>query len=155
MNQVCSNSSIITKLKQIFTESQLALVTNSGEGHYLRLYDVARHNGEHPIETITMPPAQNREELEINKTSFSPDGILLAVARNDNTAYVYDTRFIKEELYALRHVGESVSVEREREYGMTAALWHDGVRGKGLGLVTSSVDGMCHYDFLHKVKFLL
>ena len=96
-----------------------------------------------------MPPHLEgpENELEVNKVSFSPDGILLAVARSDNSAYVYDTRYLKQkELYLLRHPGERASLGQGREYGMTAATWQTGIGGKGLGLITASIDGMgCTY----------
>ena len=92
--------------------------------------------GEQSIATVKMPESrrQDLEELEINKTSFSPDGILLAVAQNDNTVLVYETQYMDRELYQLRHSGEAVSFKQEREYGMTAAIWQEGIGGRGSGI---------------------
>ena len=119
------------------SESQLAIATNGDEdSQFLRLYDMACATGEQSIATVKMPESrrQDLEELEINKTSFSPDGILLAVAQNDNTVLVYETQYMDRELYQLRHSGEAVSFKQEREYGMTAAIWQEGIGGRGSGI---------------------
>lgn len=79
--------------------------------------------------------------MEVNCASFSPDGIFLALARNDDLIHVYDTRFMDKILHTFRHDEEHRSVERHREYGVVSAKWLEAPGGGGLGLITAGTDG--------------
>src|SRR5882757_1577912 len=72
----------------------LALSTRAPENkHLLRIYDTRRRlpKATHLMELEPFPN-HNNFEGEVNNSSFSPDGMYLALARNDNRTHVYDQR---------------------------------------------------------------
>ncbi|EJD00831.1 WD40 repeat-like protein [Fomitiporia mediterranea MF3/22] len=127
----------------------LALITETGanNSHFLSLFDVARGQGTrctgthlHPLK----PHAQlssAKDPLEVTCSSFSPDGILLAIARTDNATHVYDVRFLTGERpwAVLSH--KMVGRPRELEHGVTGLHWVEGVGRGQLGLVSGGTDG--------------
>ena len=86
-------------------------------------------------------------EGEVRAVSFSPDGLLLAVARSDDQLHVYDSRFMgsREPMGRFLHWGEDCCLGRDR-WGIVDAVWVDGWCGRGLGVVTGGSDGeMSHH----------
>ena len=82
-------------------------------------------------------------EGEVKAVSFSPDGLLLAVARSDDELHVYDSRFMgssREPMKRFLHWGEDHCVGGDR-WGIVDAVWVDGWCGRGLGVVTGGSDG--------------
>jgi hypothetical protein len=79
----------------------------------------------------------------VTAVSFSPDGLLLAVARSDDEVHVYDTRFMgqgREPLRRFLHWGDNCCMAGD-EWGVVDAVWVDGWCGRGLGIVTGGSDG--------------
>jgi hypothetical protein len=82
-------------------------------------------------------------EGEVRAVSFSPDGLLLAVARSDDELHVYDSRFMgrsREPMRRFLHWGEDCCLSGDR-WGIVDAVWVDGWCGRGLGVVTGGSDG--------------
>lgn len=153
----------------VFTGVQLALCTASHDGtHFLRLYDVCRKNGKCPRQEIQLDAfnvgpgfAQpETHEGEVNTVKFSPDGLLLAVARSDDELHVYDSRFMgrsREPMQRFLHWGEDCCLGGDR-WGIVDAVWVDGWCGRGLGVVTGGSDGECFHRIIisiaHRSVFL-
>ena len=75
--------------------------------------------------------------MVVNSTEFSPDGILLALARNDDQTHIYDVRYTKDVYLELRHRRRRYT----HGYGITGCKWVQGFTPGGLGLVTAGSDG--------------
>ena len=129
----------------------MALCTAARDGaHLLRLYDIRRKNGQHPLQKIQLDPfnvgpesSQLEREGEVRAVSFSPDGLLLAVSRSDDELHIYDSRFIGRSRAPMRrflHWGDDCCLTGDR-WGIVDAVWVDGWCGKGLGVVTGGSDG--------------
>ena len=79
----------------------------------------------------------------VTTTRFSPDGVYIALARDDNTTDVYDTRFLSRgKLHAFTHEPGNVLAYSKDVYGVVEAQWVEG-HPSGLGLVTGGCDGEC------------
>lgn len=75
--------------------------------------------------------------------SFSPDGLLLAISRNDDELHIYDSRFMgrsREPMRRFLHWGDDYCLGGDR-WGIVDAVWVDGWCGKGLGVITGGSDG--------------
>lgn len=145
----------------------VALCTNGQDGHQISLYDIWSPSNKRrrpseiklvkprrqtqleefvfPDEALTPYTDDKRPPLpEVTSMSFSPDGILLMVARNDNEVHVYDSRFLgdgenaKPLMYV--HDGDDKTMGIAR-YGVHGAQWVDGWGGLGLGIVSGGQDG--------------
>lgn len=122
----------------------LVLFTSGQDGtHPVRLYDV-RSKLKQAYETEELekfhlrPPQQPGDLGEVNEASFSPDGCLLAVARNDNTLHVYDVRALSRGPLCRFEHHDSDAVGGGG-YGIVAAKW---VHGKQrTGIVSGGNDG--------------
>lgn len=112
--------------------------------HSLRLYDVRRKNGQRPVQEIQLDPFDiEPREGEVTAVTFSPDGLLLAVARSDDELHLYDSRFMgrhREPMRRFMHWGEDCCMGGDR-WGIADAVWVDGWCGRGLGVVTGGSDG--------------
>jgi WD40 repeat protein len=147
-----SRPGISKQTDHVSTGERLALCTTSGEdSHSLRLYDVGRKNGKSPVQEIRLDsfyvgPGRSQVESregEVRAVSFSPDGLLLAVARSDDELHVYDSRFMgrsREPMRRFLHWGEDCCLGGDR-WGIVDAVWVDGWCGRGLGVVTGGSDG--------------
>jgi WD40 repeat protein len=107
---------------------------------HLRLYDVRRRN-KRARAAIGLPPESSQLPddifLEVRTVAWSPDGILLAVGRNDDVAHVYDVRCLERgPMLSMTHETES------SQYGITALSWttETGIRTPSLGLLTGGGD---------------
>ncbi|KAA1471564.1 hypothetical protein DENSPDRAFT_850311 [Dentipellis sp. KUC8613] len=120
------------------TGQQLALLTHAEDSHKLRIYDVGHKRGRHVASVLLEPfsfscPDSLWPDGEVTSASFSPDDMLLSVARNDNTLHVYDTRFLgKGPCCKFVHWGEERSVDTG--WGITGAIWVQSWNRKGLGI---------------------
>ena len=155
--------------------SNLALVTNTDEHNTLSLYDIGRRDGTRPISTqelrrarpnLDSPINGRNEALEVTCASYSPDGNLIALGRNDSEVDVYDVRFLGEKggTWARINHPRKTRVERgmKDDYGCQHLAWVQGISGfggggrhrkgggragmgsgwgTGLGLVTGASDG--------------
>lgn len=89
----------------------------------------------------------------MNVVTFSPEGLYLAVARNDNHTHLYDRRMMRrrgddEPLFDYEHKGESKAASEHEVYGIVNAQW---IRSSLTGrtcLVTGGEDGECRVSFL-------
>lgn len=117
----------------------------------MRIYDVRRRDGRHPIQQVQLdsfdsdsgfPQSESRED-EVTVASFSPDGLLLAVARSDDELHIYDSRFMGhnvEPMARFIHWDDDCCVGEK--WGIVDAVWiRDGWCGKGFGIVTGGADG--------------
>lgn len=78
--------------------------------------------------------------------SFSPDGVLLAIGRNDDIVDLYDTRFLKQAgvLQRLYHHSDKRKASKD-VYGITGLQWLDGNNAfksqNSPSLMTGGADG--------------
>ena len=110
----------------------------------LRIYDVARADGA-AIESVHLSSfyGDRHQRLLTSTTSYSPDGLYLAIARNDNRTHVYDSRMLSRGvLYDFVHSGPSKARPGDQGYGIVHAEWVE-TRSRRLRLVTGGEDGMC------------
>lgn len=80
-------------------------------------------------------------DSEVLSCDFSPDGVFLACARDDNVAHVWDSRFIRQSTGPLRILNHGDGDGTYR-YGVTAMSWlaHEGPSSAPV-LVTGGNDG--------------
>ena len=99
-----------------------------------------------PLDAFNVGPDSSQSEPregEVGAVSFSPDGLLLAVARSDDELHIYDSRFMgrsREPMRRFLHWGEDCCSVGDR-WGIIDAVWVDGWCGRGLGVVTGGSDG--------------
>ncbi|KAJ7117597.1 WD40-repeat-containing domain protein [Mycena epipterygia] len=121
------------------TGDTVALVTNSGSESFLRIYDVARHQGQ-AIQARLLEPFET-DDHEVNSMAFSSDGIYLAIGRDDNRTHVYDSRMLERGvLFDFRHADMPFSVKEQNFFGVVGVEWVEN-RSTRLGLVTGGNDG--------------
>lgn len=116
--------------------STLALFTQRDTILDLDLYDVRRKNGR-SVASVKAIPCDD-EEPTVTKASWSPDGILLAVAVNDHRIHVYDGRFLKSGGAPVMEFHHDVQVQRS--FSITFMEWTTewSFRGQNVGLVTGN-----------------
>lgn len=86
-------------------------------------------------------PIRDGFEGEVNNASFSPDGMYLALARNDNRTHVYDRRmWDRGVIFEYGHNGESKAASRD-VYGVVKAQWVQSQTTRRMALVTGGEDG--------------
>ncbi|KAF8449008.1 WD40-repeat-containing domain protein [Boletus edulis BED1] len=126
----------------------LALFTwGKDSTHPIRLYDVRRKVKE-AYETEELEKFKVRPQIssnqgqgdteEVNQASFSPDGRLLAVARNDNALHVYDVRALSRGPLCrfAHHDSDAVG---GGGFGIVAARW---IQGRDrIGIASGGNDG--------------
>ncbi|KAI5895291.1 uncharacterized protein SCHCODRAFT_02572699 [Schizophyllum commune H4-8] len=126
---------------------RLAIAARCPTGHILQILDIRNpQKGRRSVERIALPPfdfgAVNwRKGLEndVNDMSYAPGAShLLALARSDNVALIYDLRNTRWPLHTLRHVGDRAPHVKGYFHGVTQLQW---VSHKRLGLVTAGADG--------------
>ncbi len=133
------------------TGSMLALCTQAEPNrHILRLYDVQRRNSS-AIDSLDIVPFRTRSTLddsqgEVSVAVFSPDGLYLALSRNDNRTHVYDRRMLSKRreatpLFDYAHTGEPKMASRSEAYGIVNAEWVQSKWTRRVCLVTGGEDG--------------
>lgn len=118
----------------------MALFTADANTNYLRIFNVAGRRRKAPVQSIRLLPfPDTKKEKEVNHAEFSPDGLYLSVARNDNEVHVYDARFLDNGvLRRFRHVNEVGSFC----FGAVQSTWILTEHGvPRLGLLTGGSDG--------------
>lgn len=123
--------------------SKLALLTHGEDTNVLRVYDIA-HKDPKAVDQITLDrfAGNSSTSLEINFATFSPDGIYLALARNDNHVHLYDSRMLgRGVLYDFEHWGKSQISPNHDQFGVVHAEWVE-TRSRKLQLITGGNDGM-------------
>lgn len=118
----------------------LVLFTSGKHGkHPVRLYDVRRKLKEaHEMGVLEKFNQEPGVLGEVNQASFSPDGCLLAVARNDNALHVYDARAVSRGPLCRfgHHDSDAVG---GGGFGIVAINW---VQGRDrIGIVSGGNDG--------------
>jgi len=104
--------------------------------HSLYLFDGQRLSTR-PAHTLQLDTFQQ----SVTSMKFSPDGVYLALARDDNTTDVFDARFLSRgKLHAFTHDPGNVLAYTKDVYGVVEAQWVEG-HPVGLGLVTGGSDG--------------
>lgn len=79
---------------------------------------------------------------EINCAAFSPDGIHLALSRNDNHTHIYDSRKLNRLLFDFEHSGPCRKSPGSESYGVVHAEWVErDSRRLPVGLLTGGHDG--------------
>ncbi|KJA28082.1 hypothetical protein HYPSUDRAFT_197622 [Hypholoma sublateritium FD-334 SS-4] len=132
--------------------STLALSTRAGGNTpILRLYDIGRRDGR-ATATVGLERYATRHagfEGEVNCSAFSPDGLFLALARNDGQTHVYDVRSLQRgPMYVYEHKGECRAASTTDRYGVVKAQWVQSARTRRIGLVTGGEDGAWWRTFL-------
>ena len=113
--------------KCLLAGQQLAIASSSNQDDYLqfnlRLYDVriGSQHRTHEHRLLPFAPTPNNQPVldTIISSSFSPDGLFLALGREDNMTHVYDARYFDDPLYVLRH-----ETGHGRKYGITHHDWY-------------------------------
>jgi WD40 repeat protein len=118
----------------------------------MKVYDVRRRDGEHPIhqvqlnsfDSMSFPQSVSgkSQEGEVTTVSFSPDGLLLAVARSDDELQIFDSRFMgcsAKPMAQYLHWEDDCCIGQK--WGIVDAVWVDGWCGRGFGIVTGGSDG--------------
>ncbi|KAK1219659.1 hypothetical protein PQX77_017610 [Marasmius sp. AFHP31] len=126
----------------------LALFTCTSASNKMRLYDVASKSSK-PYRTLNLPSFvlglvdhEDDWSAAVNTASYSPDGIYLSVARNDNIVHIYDSRMIERgTLYEFEHNGPSRVSPGNASYGVLGTQWLESSSSNRLGLVTGGNDG--------------
>lgn len=128
----------------------LALCTQAEPSrHILRLYDIQRHDSK-AIVSLDIVPFRTRWddfEGEVNAAVFSPDGLYLALSRNDNRTHVYDRRMLSQRreittpLFDFAHMGEPKMASISEAYGVVNAEWVQSEWTRRVCLVTGGEDG--------------
>ncbi|KAJ7307022.1 WD40-repeat-containing domain protein [Mycena albidolilacea] len=130
------------------TGDTAALVTTDCVNSFLRIYDIRNKNSV-ASQTICLEPFTSASEgAEVNSMMFSPDGIYLALARDDNRTHVYDSRMLKRRgmlekrgvLYDFKHAETRFSATGQKSFGVVSVKWVQ-TRASRLGLVTGGNDG--------------
>ncbi|TFK75001.1 WD40 repeat-like protein [Pluteus cervinus] len=118
----------------------LALVTQPDENMFkLKLFDVKGANGT-PHASIDIQ-FHGDSVGEINMATWSPDGIFLAIARNDNSTHVYDMRMLSDDpLFVYQHRGPSAVNPGHESFGVVSALWTTSLSERPY-LITGGDDG--------------
>ena len=130
---------------QKFTGDILALSTRGeGNAHILRLYDIGKRD-KRATATVSLEKYATRHdgfEGEVNCSTFSPDGLFLALARNDEQTHVYDVRYLtRGPVFVYEHKGECRTASLTDRYGVVKAQWVQSARSQRIGLVTGGEDG--------------
>jgi hypothetical protein len=130
-------------LKHLYLGMTIALSTRGLEqSHILRLYDVARQHRA-ATTTINLDRFLPHCEGEVTHAMFSPDGVYLSLARNDNHIHVYDMRYLsKGLLFDYAHSTESKAASQTCRYGVVKAQWIQSEQTTRIGLVSAGDDGM-------------
>jgi WD40 repeat protein len=93
-------------------------------------------------------PIRDDFEGEVNCSSFSPDGMYLALARNDNCTHVYDRRmWDRGVIFEYRHGGESKAASQKDVYGVVKAQWVQSQATRRMALVTGGEDGEAFFSW--------
>jgi WD40 repeat protein len=101
-------------------------------------------------------PNHNNFEGEVNNSSFSPDGMYLALARNDNRTHVYDQRmWDRGVIFEYIHGGESKAASQQEVYGVVKAQWVQSQATRRIALVTGGEDGKTFFSVLLSYNFFL
>lgn len=124
----------------------LALSTCGAENtHILRLYDIRRQRkrATAAIQLEFFPKRHANYEGEVTCAAFSPDGIYLAMARDDNHVHVYDVRMLTRGLiFDYEHFGESKVASQDDMYGVVKVHWMHSAQTRRMALVSGGEDGM-------------
>ena len=123
----------------LLSDQILALTTvkrnEQGVTHSVYLIDMDSRDNVH---SFTLAPSRLEDHtLEVTASSFSPDGMFLALARNDNEVHIYDVRNTKTIYLEFKHPRKEFTMN----YGITDCSWIEGFIPGGLGLVTAGSDG--------------
>lgn len=128
----------------------MALSTRAPDNkHLLRIYDTRRGlpKATHLMELESFPIREHFDG-EINNASFSPDGMYLALARNDNRTHVYDRRmWDRGVLFEYGHDGESKAASQKDVYGVVKAQWVQSQATRRMALITGGEDGEAFFFF--------
>ncbi|THV05579.1 hypothetical protein K435DRAFT_961069 [Dendrothele bispora CBS 962.96] len=120
---------------------RLALLTCTSSENILRLYEPQRGKDTgKALSKVLLEPSGTDHSLEANIALFSPDGLYLAIGRNDNRVHVYDSRRLDKILHNFEHSGVSRTSPGRSSFGVTYAEWTQSPRNR-LGLVTGGNDG--------------
>lgn len=114
---------------------RLALVTKDSTEVHMRIYDIKQKNGRRPIYSTVLRNFYG----EISRAVFEPGGIYLALARNDNTTHVYDSRYLDRVLLEFAH--EEGDTPLKEKFGVVEAHWATSFDTKRIGLLTGGNDG--------------
>lgn len=121
----------------------LFLATRGSIGrNILRRYDVRTGTADKTAQ-FDLDQFPSNIEGEINDSTCSPDGIYLALARNDNHVHVYDCRMFRSTrnvLFDYSHDSPSHVAPGSHSYGIVKAQWVTSISGR-LGLVSGGADG--------------
>jgi WD40 repeat protein len=91
-------------------------------------------------EVALEPCVSQAASFEVVKATFSSEGRLLAVARNDNTLHMYDVRALsKGPLVMFKH--DELDAIGSTGYGVVHASWVEGRDRRRVGIVSGGNDG--------------
>ncbi|KAF7983382.1 hypothetical protein HWV62_22385 [Athelia sp. TMB] len=113
---------------------RLALATKDSNDVHLRIYDIKSNDGRVPICSTVLPNFFG----DINRATFEPGGVYLALARSDNTTHIYDSRFFKNTISIFAHERGDTTQDT---FGIVQAQWTSSFDTRQLGLLTGGIDG--------------
>ena len=113
---------------------RLALVTKDLNEVHLRIYDIKSKNGRVPICSTVLPNFLG----DINRATFEPGGVYLALARSDNTTHIYDSRYLNKAVSIFAHEQGDTTQDT---FGVVQAQWTSSFDTRRLGLLTGGIDG--------------
>jgi WD40 repeat protein len=115
----------------------------------LRLCDA--RTGYKTYRHIPLKPFTSREKTnngEITRAVFSPDGNLLALARNDNETHMYDPRYLSPSRGPIWECKHTYPSQFRENNGCIDAVWVQSTFGVSCGLITGGADGALSLLFL-------
>ncbi|KIY72495.1 hypothetical protein CYLTODRAFT_37943 [Cylindrobasidium torrendii FP15055 ss-10] len=125
--------------KRVRNKTKAAETTGRGDS-YVHLFDVARELRQSQS-ICTLERSKEGARVEVNRASFSPDGVYLAIARSDNSVHVYDARYMgRNVVHRYRHA-RPPAFEEQNHFGVVQLEWVHSTTRSAYNLLSGGEDG--------------